>query len=259
MRILLICPIPLEFATCRSTLSLRDGERILGCRTARGSIASTEILALESGPAKVRAATATVAGITAFQPDLVIDTGTCAALDGDLIVNSLILALTCLEYDISGSGMPTRIIPEMRLPSALDLLPRREAQRLVRAAVELGTGLGFHVRSGIQACGEFFIQSAQVRESLHAISGAAACNWETAGIFVAALRARVPPLSIRVISDLGDEDSLRDFRRNARRSSQELYKFLRSGLESGWLVDFQAQWKSMSKAHVEKMAQLVLP
>jgi len=259
VRILLICPIPLEFTSCRTALSLRDNERVFGCRCSRGSIASTEILALESGPAKVRAATAAVAGIREYQPDIVVDTGTCAALDGDLIVNSIVVGVTCLEYDISGNGLPDRIIPEMRLPSGIDLLPRREAQRIVRSAVELGTGLGAHVRSGIQACGEFFIQSAPVRESLHAISGAAACNWETAGVFVAALRAHIPPLSIRAISDLGDEDSLRDFRRNARHSSQILYRFLRSGLESGWFVDFLDEWKGMGKSHVEKMAQLVLP
>ncbi len=91
----------------------------------------------------------------------------------------------------------------MRLPSGLQLVARREAQRLVRAAAELGNGLGLQVRSGTQACGEFFIQSAQVRESLHAVSGAMACNWETAGIFIGALRAGVPPLSLRVVSRPG--------------------------------------------------------
>ena len=85
----------------------------------------------------------------------------------------------------------------MKLPSAFEFLPRREGQKLVRALTELGKDRGLHVRAGIQACGEFFIQSAQVRESLLALSGATACNWETAGVFVGALRSRVPPLSLR--------------------------------------------------------------
>ncbi len=255
----MICPIPLEFTSCRTALSLRDSARVLGCRTSRGSIANVEIVALESGPAKARAASATVAGISQFQPDIVMDSGTCAALDGDLIVNSIVLGLSCLEFDISGSGLPARIIPEMRLPSALQIIPRREAQKLARSAAELGNGLGQQVRSGVQACGEFFIQSAQVRESLHAVSAAAACNWETAGVFIGALRARVPPLSLRAISDFGDEDSTRDFRKNARRSAQELYRFIRAGVESGWLMDFFTQWKALSRGQVEKMPQLVLP
>jgi len=259
VRVLVICPIPLEFTSCRTALSLRDGPLILGCRSCRGSIANVEIVALQSGPAKARAASATVAGIAEHRPDLVIDTGTCAALDGELIVNSIVIGLDCLEYDISGSGMPARIIPEMRLPSAFRLLARRDSQKLIRAAAEIGNGLGLQIRSGAQACGEFFIQSARMRESLHAVSAAVACNWETAGIFIGALRAHVPPLSIRVVSDLGDEDSLRDFRRNARHSAQELYRFLRSSVESGWLLDFHSQWKALGKSQVDKMSQYVLP
>jgi adenosylhomocysteine nucleosidase len=200
-----------------------------------------------------------VAGIGQFQPDIVIDTGTCGALDGDLIVKGIVIGVSCVEYDISGNGLPERIIPEMKLPSALQFLPRREGQKIVREATELGKDLGFHVRSGIQACGEFLIQSGQVRETLHEVSGAIACNWETAGVFIGSLRARVPPLSVRVVTDLGDEDSLRDFRKNARRCSLDLYRFLGSALESGWLSGVHALWKSHGRAQGEKMSQAVLP
>jgi len=259
MRVLLICPIPIEYTSCRTSLSLRDGPRVLGCRTALGSAANVDVMAVESGPAKARAASSTVAAIGHFRPDLVVDTGTCGALDGDLIVNSILFAVSCLEYDISGNGLPGRVIAEMKLPSALAFLPRKEGQKLVRVVTELGKNLGFYVRSGIQACGEFFIQSAPVRESLRTVSGADTCNWETAGVFVGSLRSRVPPLSIRVISDLGDEDSLRDFRRNARRCVQDLYRFIASALESGWFAGFHEQWKTVPRAQVERMPQSVLP
>jgi adenosylhomocysteine nucleosidase len=244
---------------CRSALALRDAHEVLGCRTARGSVGNVDIMAMETGPAKSRVASATVAGIGHFQPDLVVDTGTCGAIDGDLIVRAIVLGLSCLEYDISGNGLPHRIIQEMKLPSAFEFLPRREGQKLVRSLTEQGKDRGLHVRAGVQACGEFFIQSAQVRESLFALSGATACNWETAGVFVGALRARIPPLSLRVVSDLGDEDSLRDFRRNARKCSQDLYRFIRDVLESGWFVAFYAQWKSVPRGQVEKMPERVLP
>ena len=147
----------------------------------------------------------------------------------------------------------------MKLPSAFDFLPRREGQKLVRSLTELGKDRGMHMRAGVQACGEFFIQSSQVRESLFALSGAVACNWETAGVFVAALRSRIPPLSVRVVSDLGDEDSLRDFRRNARRCSQDLYRIIADALESGWFAAFYELWKSVPRGQVEKMPQRVLP
>ena len=165
----------------------------------------------------------------------------------------------CIEYDISGNGLPYRIITEMKLPSAFDFLPRREVTKLVRSLTQMGKDHGLPLRSGVQACGEFFIQSATVRESLFAVSGAFASNWETAGVFVAALRSQLPPLSLRVVTDLGDEDALRDFRHNARRCSQDLYRFLRDVLESGWFISFYDAWKSVPHGQVEKMPQRVLP
>jgi adenosylhomocysteine nucleosidase len=257
--VLLICPIPLEYSTCRTVLALREAQQVLGCRTARGAVGNVDIMAVETGPAKARSDTAAVAAINDFLPDLIVDTGTCGALDGDLIIHTVVLGTSCLEYDISGNGLPYRIIQEMKLPSAFDFLPRREGQKLIRTLTELGKDRGMHIRAGVQACGEFFIQSAQVRESLFALSGAVACNWETAGVFVAALRSRLPPLSLRVVSDLGDEDSLRDFRRNARRCSQDLYRMVRDTLESGWFIAFYEAWKSVPRGQVEKMPQRVLP
>ena len=259
MRVLLICPIPLEYTSCRASLSLRDSQTVLGCRTSRGSVGSVDVMAIATGPAKARSAAGTVAGIAHFQPDLVVDTGTCGALDGDLIVNAIVLGTSCLEYDISGNGLPHRIIPEMRLPSAFDILSRRESQKLMRAFTELGKDQGIHVRTGIQACGEFFIQSGPVRESLLAVSGAAACNWETAGVFVGALRSRIPPLSIRAVSDLGDEDALRDFRRNVRRCVQGLYRFIRDALEAGWFMELHHKWQAVPRGQIDKLPQRVLP
>jgi adenosylhomocysteine nucleosidase len=259
VRVLLICPIPLEYTGCRTALSLRDSAAMLGCRSARGAVGSVDILAVETGPGKARAAVATVGAAAAFQPDLVVDSGTCGALDADLIVGAIVLGSTCLEYDISGTGLPGRLIPEMKLPSALDLLPKKDAQKLRRSFTEMGKDRGLHVRAGSQACGEFLIQSTQVRETLHSVTGSTACAWETAGVFVAALRSGIPPLSIRVVSDLGDEDALRDFRRNARRCAASLYKFLRDALEAGWFASFHEAWKAAPRTHTERLAQKVLP
>jgi adenosylhomocysteine nucleosidase len=259
VRILFVCPIPLEYTSCRTALSLRDAQSVLGCRSARGAVGNADIMAVEAGPAKARAAAATVAAIQHFQPDFVVDAGTCGALDGELIVGALVLGMSCLEYDISGYGLPHRIIPEMRLPSVFEILPRREGQKLVRGLTALAMDRGLHLRSGIQACGEFFIQSGAVRESLRAVSGAVASSWETAGVFVAALRSKIPPISMRVVSDLGDEDAMRDFRRNARRCSQELFRFIRDCLDAGWFISVYDQWKVMPRAQVERLPSRVLP
>ena len=258
MRILVVCPIPVEFTSCRSQFGLRDHEPITGCRAARGPAAGVDFIAVQAGPAKARAAAATMAAIDALQPDLVLDTGTCGALDGGQIVGGVVVASECVEYDISGSGLPRRLIPEMRLPSALALLPRPAAERLLREATEIGQGLQLHVSGGSQACGEFFIQSGDVRDSLRTLTGALAANWETAGVFVAALRSGVPPLSIRSVTDLGDERSLKEFRRNARRSARGLYRYVRSLADAGWFQGLGDCWREQGPTPA-RIARAVLP
>jgi hypothetical protein len=54
VRVLLICPIPLEYTTCRTALGLRDAQAVPGCRIGRGTVGSVDILAVETGPAKAR-------------------------------------------------------------------------------------------------------------------------------------------------------------------------------------------------------------
>lgn len=258
VRILLICPVPVEFTSCRSLLALRDVASVAGCRCARGSVAGHDLVAMQSGPGKARAAAATAAAAAAIVPDMVADTGTCGALDAGLVVGTIVVGHSCVEYDISGSGLPRRLMPEMKLPSALALLPRGEADRLQRAAVEVGRGTDRHVRGGSVACGEYFIDSAGVREPLAGLTGSLVATWETAGAFVAALRAGLPPLSLRAVTDLGDERSLLEFRRNARRVSRELYAFIRSLVEAGWFVRIRERWLE-ADIPAPRLAREVLP
>ena len=63
-----------------------------------------------------------------------------------MIVGTIVLGVSCLEYDISGYGLPHRVIPEMKLPSVFDLFPRRESQELSRAFTEQGKDHGLQVR-----------------------------------------------------------------------------------------------------------------
>jgi len=259
MRILIICPIPIEYTTCRNTLSLRDRSPVLGCRAAHGSVSGVEIAAVESGPAKARTAAATVAGILECKPDLVVDSGSCAALDSAIIIGTVLMASSCIEYDISGKGLPDQVLPDMRLPSALDFLDREPREATVRAAVAVGGRQGLQTRCGIQACGELLVYSRDFRDALHARTGAAACNWETAGVFVAALRAAVPPLSFRAVTDLGDENARTDFRRNARLSATGLYRCLRSLIEEGWFSAFLVSWGKTVQGAADRLPKAVLP
>lgn len=259
MKLLIVCPIPIEFNACRSVFALKDIRTKTRCRAARGIMENTEVYIIESGPAKARSAAETVAGINQFDPDLVIDTGTCGGLSSGSLIGEIIISEVCYEYDISGSGFPRRIIPEMKLPSAFEFLSINDKDRILRKAAEFGRDMNYFVKSGIQASGEYLVQSLAAKKNLHSLLHADACNWETAGVFIASLKNSVPPLSIRIVSDLGDEDALKTFRKNAKKSSFELYRFIENLIVSGWFSDFMESWKLVSSTKKESMPDAVLP
>jgi nucleoside phosphorylase len=259
MKLLLICPLPPEFNACREVLGLRDSKPLSGCRAARGTAGNVEVLALESGPAKARAAAAVVGGSLAASPDLVVDSGSCAGTEPGAFVGQLILCRDCYEYDIGGSGFPSRSIPEMKLPSALSTLSSSDRETLMREAGETGSTESFQVRVGNQACGELLVQSLAMREALYALFHASGANWETAGVFVGALKNSLPPLSIRVVTDLGDERSLSDFRANIKKKSRELYRYFRTLAEYGWFDHFLESWRRLDRATIDRLPRHVLP
>ena len=259
VKLLLICPFPVEFNACREVLSLRDAKPVSGCRSARGVAGNADVFAIESGPAKARAAAATVAGCFKYAPDLVIDSGSCAGTESGAFVGEIILCRDCYEYDIGGSGFPTRSIPEMKLPSAFSLLPSAEREMLFREAGETGSTESFQVRVGNQACGELLIQSLEMREALYSLFQASGANWETAGVFVGALKNSLPPLSVRIVTDLGNEQALKEFHSNIKKKSRELYKYVQVLAEYGWFDHFLESWQILRSATIDKLPQYVLP
>lgn len=259
MKLLLICPFPPEFNACREILSLRDSKPVSGCRSARGSAGKVDVFAVESGPGKARAAAASVAGSLSYIPDLVVDSGSCAGTEPGAFVGQLILCRDCYEYDIGGSGFPTRSIPEMKLPSAVSILPADDREALLREAGETGSSESFQVRPGNQACGELLIQSQAMREALHTLFQASGANWESAGVFIGALKNRLPPLSIRIVTDLGNEQALDDFRSNIKREARQLYRYIQVLGEYGWFDHLLECWQRLDPVTVDRLPQRVLP
>jgi nucleoside phosphorylase len=259
MKILIVCPIPVEYACCRESLSLRDQPRLAGCRASHGVVGGCELEAVESGPAKARAAAATAAGILRYGPELVLDTGSCAGIEAGTVIGEIVLGRECYESDISGSCFPRNRIPEMRLPSALGFLPAEAREALLKEAVEQGQEAGLRVRPGNQVCGEFLIHSPEMRSELYRLFQASAGNWETAGVFVAALKNALPALSFRVVTDLGDAQALRDFRRNIKARSRELYRFLGDLMEGGWFERFREHWSRLDGSVCQGLPGSVLP
>jgi nucleoside phosphorylase len=257
MKLLILCPIPVEYAACREALALRELPVLGGCRCGYAAAGQGELYCLQTGPGKARAAAGTLLGIQRFGPDLLLDSGSCAGVEPGLSIGQIVAALECFEVDLAGTPFPRRLLPEMRLPSAFSFLPVEASEALQREAVARGEA--GCLRFGNQACGEFLIHSVELRAELHGVFRATAGNWETAGVFIAALRASLPALSFRIVTDLGDRNALRDFRRQVRPRAGELYRYLAQLMESGWFGRFLERWVRLEPSLLASLPSKVLP
>jgi nucleoside phosphorylase len=246
-----------EYSACREVLEMRDLPALAGCRSGYAAAAEGELYCLETGPGKARAAAAALLGIQRYGPDLLLDTGSCAGVEPQAAIGQIVAAGECFEVDLAGTPFPRRLLPEMRLPSAFSFLPVEAGEALQQEAAQVGEA--GCLRLGNQACGEFLIHSAELREELHQVFRAAAGNWETAGVFIAALRASLPALSFRIVTDLGDRNALRDFRRQVRPRSRELYRYLDGLLKSGWFGRFLEHWGRLEPSLLASLPSKVLP
>jgi nucleoside phosphorylase len=257
MKLLILCPIPVEYRACRETLALRDLPALAGCRTSYATAGEAELFCLETGPGKARSVAGALLGIQRYGPDLVLDSGSCAGVEPGSAIGQIVLARECFEADLAGTPFPRRVLPEMRLPSALSFLPPEAGEALQQDAAQKGEA--GCLRIGNQACGEFLIHSSQLRSELHEVFRAAAGNWETAGVFIAALRSCLPALSFRVVTDLGNRNALRDFRRQVRPRARELYRYLSVLLQCGWFERFLEHWHRLGPELPASLPSRVLP
>ncbi|MBN1836902.1 MAG: hypothetical protein JW820_13695 [Spirochaetales bacterium] len=259
VKVLVVCPVPAEFSACREVLRMRDLDAMAGCRSSHIVIGSLELVAVESGPGKARAAAATGSACHAHEPELVIDSGSCAGLDREAEVGQVVMATASCEYDIGGDSVPKRSLEALRLPAAFSHLDAGRAATLQREAVQIGARGGHVVRLGPQACGEFLVQSPALRGRLHSLFQALGANWESTAVFVAAFRSGRPALSVRVVTDLGGEQALVEFRRNVRGRARDLYGYLAELAEEGWLSRFVRQWRELDPARRQRLAATVRP
>jgi adenosylhomocysteine nucleosidase len=257
MKLLILCPIPVEYSACREVLSLRDLPGLAGCRSSYGVAGAGEVYCLETGPGKARAATAAVLGVQRYAPDLLLDSGSCAGIEPGAAIGQIVVARECFEADLAGTPFPRRLLPEMRLASGFTFLPPEVAEALQKELAERGEA--GRLRLGNQACGEFLIHSGQLRGELYRVFRAAAGNWETAGVFIAALKNSLPALSFRVVTDLGNQDALRDFRKQVKPRSRELYRYLCALLECGWFGRFLEHWGRLEPSLLASLPSRVLP
>ena len=148
---------------------------------------------------------------------------------------------------------------EMELESGFRFLPESAREALICRAGVCAGKLDLRVIEGAQASGEFFINSSGLKNRLFDLFRTAGGNWETAAVFVSALRASLPALSLRVVSDLGEGEAMKEFRSHARSEARNLFRLIDALVAAGWFHDLLNEWRNVKASVKRSLPGLVRP
>jgi adenosylhomocysteine nucleosidase len=186
MRLLFVASAPMEFS---GLLKLAKPHAAVGTASLwmrSGRINGHDILMVANGAGRERAAAA-VDSATAFDPDAVVSTGFCGALDPELPIAAVVVG-TC--------------ITEAR---------RKYGALAVRAP-------GSHTR-GVVATVDHVVQTAAEKRALRA-EGASVVEMEAAGVASRAQTLGLPFYCVRAVTDTAGEDLANDFNAALREDGQ---------------------------------------
>lgn len=230
MKLVLICPLPQEHDSTVQGLSLGPGDHHAVPRVALGAYGAHQVVSALAGAGPRRAAAAASRAMDDHDPDLLIDFGTCAAVEEGVSVGSIVVATRCVQMRISRRGTAPHLPERMgSLGWDPDPVLRRRWEAVWKNWED------YDVRIGLQGSGRIVIAGEQRRRIVRRLSGATAFNWETAAVFRAAQRRGVPAVSLRVVTDLGGSNALLEFFRQLDVQCARLTHFLARLLTTSWL------------------------
>lgn len=216
MKILLICPVPPEFKACCSELSLNVQNRIGKSETITGNPDSSEILALHTGPGKKNIIKRLPNAVNEYNPDIIIDTGSCCSLNDKINIGDIIFALSSYQFKENN-----------RLDSFIAGLEQKKQEVWFKKVFTIAEKNNISIYKGIQVSDSFIIDSETKKKNILSKIKAEAYNWETAYVYEAAEKLKIPALSLRIITDLGNKTAIKDFYKNIKIQSGRLYNFVK--------------------------------
>lgn len=171
-------------------------EKIAGRHFYRRHFAGKEVVATTSGLGKVMAAATTQMVIDRFQADLILNFGSCGALDPGLKIGDQVLAEKVIEYDFTSEhkAVPT---------TACDPCLISELGRFFPG-----------LKVGPLASADRNADTPEIREGLFSQYQALVADWEGASIVRVARRMGTPALVLRGVTDVGNADLTTEYESN---------------------------------------------
>ncbi len=219
-------PVVIQCATPPEFNALHDafGKPALEKAGKRQFFAATasHCVVLRGSVGKVWAAASAEFAIGRWQPGLVIDFGAAGALVPGLVVGDLVLAEKVIEHDVSAAegGLPW--VPAALGPTFADLHGEFAGDSWLEKTPSYPEFIkitsGPRITRGRLAAGDKDIQSVQERKELAERVNAIAATWESSAVGRVCKFHGVPFLSIRVITDLGTDEFLAEYKAGAARA-----------------------------------------
>ena len=179
-----------------------------------GTLSGTPTVIARAGVGKVNAAVCTAAMILEFAPEFILNTGVAGALGKGITVGDVIIADSCVEYDLEygvlGDKRGSIFYPDST--SEIVMPADEELSALLQSAAREVSGGEFEVKRGVVATGDKFVSSNEAREDiLSAFPEALCCEMEGAAIAQVCRLYSVKFSVLRSMSDSADGEAEMDF------------------------------------------------
>lgn len=168
-------------------------EQIYGVSLFRGKMAGKDVVALHSKIAKINATFSTAVLLMKYAPDAVINVGSAGGLHADMKLLDVVVSTGVCQHDLDVGRAKGEISGQPRFFAA--------DARLVSLASTLQLP-GVTVRSGLIVSGDQFIRASASSPIIAEFPDALAVEMEAAAVGQSCMKAQVPFVVIRSISDL---------------------------------------------------------
>ncbi|ASE36212.1 5'-methylthioadenosine/S-adenosylhomocysteine nucleosidase [Staphylococcus pettenkoferi] len=214
-----------EVAILKDQLTQLDEIHIAHVKFYRGQLNGHEVVLTQSGIGKVNVAISTTLLIHEFKPDVIINTGSAGALDGELNVGNVVVSESVAYHDADAQafGYDLGQIPQMPAQYAADV-------KLLELTTEAIEAQSLTAQKGLIVSGDSFIGTNTQRETIRvAFPEALAVEMEATAIAQTCYQFNVPFIITRAISDLANgeaELSFEAFLKKAAQSSSQVVENL---------------------------------
>jgi adenosylhomocysteine nucleosidase len=219
-----VCGLEIEANSLRMNLTDLESTTRKGRQFFTGDFSFERVAIVLTGPGKTLVASGTQLLIDLYQPRLIVGYGCAGAIHPERSIGDVVLATEAIEHDVDS------------LDPGDVFRCHAEADRVANllGALRDNAKVSSDLTPGTVVSGDWYIRTREHKQRLWERFEAQSVDWESASLARVAELNAVPWLSIRVVSDLAEEDMAREYSANVVRVLRELAPaFLESLAETG--------------------------